>query len=171
MWRGSGGIQTGSRCPVRGPPLPRPADPLQPCHPSCPELTAQPKLDHQTVWPRRVVPAVPILGSTKFRSDDVQRCVVASASSGRAGPRVRSHCRFRNRGTDYLGESGMKWMSGCTKRQCDRALARTPAAADRGGPGQTLRTTRSGAARSRRSCGFRAVQCSLEQFSTAEPMV
>jgi hypothetical protein len=34
---------------------------------------------------------------------------------------VRSHCRFRNRGTDYLSEPGMKRMSSGTKRQCDRA--------------------------------------------------
>jgi hypothetical protein len=27
-------------------------------------------------------------------------------------PRVRSHCRFRNRCTDYVRESGMQWMSG-----------------------------------------------------------
>jgi hypothetical protein len=37
-------------------------------------------------------------------------------------PRVRSHCRFRSRGTEYVSESGMKWISGGTKRQCDRAL-------------------------------------------------
>ena len=36
--------------------------------------------------------------------------------------RVRSHCRFRNRVTDSLSEYGMKWMSGSTKRQCDRTL-------------------------------------------------
>ena len=35
-------------------------------------------------------------------------------------PRVRSHCRFRNRGTEYVSESGMKLMSGRTKRQCMR---------------------------------------------------
>jgi hypothetical protein len=29
--------------------------------------------------------------------------------------RVRSHCRFRNNGTDYVRESGMKWMSVSTK--------------------------------------------------------
>jgi hypothetical protein len=42
----------------------------------------------------------------------------------RAGgvPRVRLHCRFRNRGTEYVSKSGMKWMGGSTKRQCDRAL-------------------------------------------------
>jgi hypothetical protein len=38
--------------------------------------------------------------------------------------RVRSHCHFRNRGADSLSESGIKWMSGGTKRQCDRALMR-----------------------------------------------
>ena len=37
-------------------------------------------------------------------------------------PRVRSHCRFRDRGTEYGNKSGIKWMSGGTKRQCDRAL-------------------------------------------------
>ena len=42
----------------------------------------------------------------------------AAGAAARA-PRVRSHCRLR--GTDYLSESGMKWMSGNTKRQCDRA--------------------------------------------------
>jgi hypothetical protein len=36
--------------------------------------------------------------------------------------RVRSHCRFGNRGTEYVSESVMKRMSGGTKRQCDRAL-------------------------------------------------
>ena len=45
--------------------------------------------------------------------------------SGRT-PRVRSHCRFRNRSPEYVSESGITWISGRTKRQCDRAL-RTPA--------------------------------------------
>jgi hypothetical protein len=37
---------------------------------------------------------------------------------------VASDYKFRIRATDYLSESGMKWiMSGRTKRQCDRALA------------------------------------------------
>jgi hypothetical protein len=36
-------------------------------------------------------------------------------------PRVRSHCRFRNRVTEHVSESGIKWMWGLTKRQCDRA--------------------------------------------------
>jgi hypothetical protein len=37
------------------------------------------------------------------------------------GPGVRSHCRFRYRGTEHARKSG-NWMSGGTKRQCDRAL-------------------------------------------------
>jgi hypothetical protein len=45
-----------------------------------------------------------------------------------APPRVRSHCRFRNRGTEYVSKSGVKGMSGSTKRQCDRALAPPPPA-------------------------------------------
>jgi hypothetical protein len=36
---------------------------------------------------------------------------------------VRSHCRFRNTGTEYVSESGVRRMSGSTKRQCNRALA------------------------------------------------
>ena len=40
-----------------------------------------------------------------------------------AEPRVRSHCRFRKRGAEYVNESGMKWISGRTTRQSGRALA------------------------------------------------
>jgi hypothetical protein len=36
-------------------------------------------------------------------------------------PRVRSHRRFRNRDTEYVGDSGIKRMSSTT-RQGDRAL-------------------------------------------------
>jgi hypothetical protein len=43
------------------------------------------------------------------------------ACSTSPSPRVRSRRRFRNRGTDSLRESSVKWMSGSTKRQCDRA--------------------------------------------------
>jgi hypothetical protein len=42
----------------------------------------------------------------------------------RHGPKVRSHRRFRNRGTDYLTGFGVKWLSGSKKRQCGRALQR-----------------------------------------------
>jgi hypothetical protein len=31
-------------------------------------------------------------------------------------PRIRSHCRLRSRGTEYVSDSGMKRMSGSTKR-------------------------------------------------------
>jgi hypothetical protein len=41
-------------------------------------------------------------------------------------PRVRSHCCFRKRGAECVSESGMEWMSGSTKRQCDRALPPPP---------------------------------------------
>jgi hypothetical protein len=43
-------------------------------------------------------------------------------SAERVTVRVRSHCRFSNRGTEYVGDSGMKWMSLRAKPQCDRAL-------------------------------------------------
>jgi hypothetical protein len=53
-------------------------------------------------------------------------CFVAGqaprAHSNLARRRARSNCR--NRGTDYISESGMKWISGGARRQCDRALAR-----------------------------------------------
>jgi hypothetical protein len=42
----------------------------------------------------------------------------AEAGSGR---RVRSHCRFRNRGTEYVSESGMERMSGGARPSPQRA--------------------------------------------------
>ena len=47
--------------------------------------------------------------------------------------RVRSHCRFRNKSTQYGREYGMKWMSGSTKRPCDRALVDLLVRDERGG--------------------------------------
>jgi hypothetical protein len=47
--------------------------------------------------------------------------------------RIRSLCRFRNSGTEYLRKSGINWMIGCAKRKCDRTL---PAA--RGAPVKAL---------------------------------
>jgi hypothetical protein len=46
-------------------------------------------------------------------------------------PRVRSHCRLRNRRTEYVSASGIKRISGScsTKRQCDRALGAPPRSA------------------------------------------
>jgi hypothetical protein len=38
------------------------------------------------------------------------------------GPRVRPHCRFRNRATDHHSEYGIKWTSGGATRQRDRTL-------------------------------------------------
>ena len=38
--------------------------------------------------------------------------VAARAPAPRVVPRVRSHCRLRNRGTEYASQSGMKWMRG-----------------------------------------------------------
>jgi hypothetical protein len=40
--------------------------------------------------------------------------------------RVRSHCRVRNRCTEYDSDPGIKWMGGGTERQCDRALGDLP---------------------------------------------
>ena len=42
---------------------------------------------------------------------------------------------LRNRGTDSLSESGIKWMSGSTKRQCDRAPSSVSTAHRKRGPG------------------------------------
>ena len=58
--------------------------------------------------PRRTISNIPI--------------VDPGATLGRA--RVRSHCRFRNRGTEYVRTFVMEWMGGGTSRQCDRALRR-----------------------------------------------
>jgi hypothetical protein len=57
------------------------------------------------------------------RRVDLARVDLSAAPLGGPG-RARSHCRFRNRGTEYVSESSMKWMSGGTKRQCDRTLPR-----------------------------------------------
>ena len=55
------------------------------------------------------------------------------SGGGRAGrrwrrctPGVRLHCRFINRGNEYVSGSGMEWMSESTKRQCDQALCTPP---------------------------------------------
>ena len=53
---------------------------------------------------------------------DVRRDVVEVDLGG-----VRSQCRFSKSGTDSRRASGMKWMSGSTQRQCDRAQAQTSA--------------------------------------------
>jgi hypothetical protein len=35
-------------------------------------------------------------------------------------------CRFRDRGTEYVRESGMKWMSGGARRQCEASPRADP---------------------------------------------
>jgi hypothetical protein len=65
----------------------------------------------------------------RARTSTSEQCATARASAAPASdrptsPRVRSHCRFRNRSTEYVRKFDMKWISGSTKRQCDRA--RTP---------------------------------------------
>ena len=52
-------------------------------------------------------------------ADELPRPVERAAAPP---PRVWSHCRFRNRGTDSLSESGAKRTSGSTHRKFDRAL-------------------------------------------------
>ena len=55
--------------------------------------------------------------------------MAAHPPSPRLGPcRVRSHCRFRNRGAEYFSDSCIKWTSRSTKRQSERALGRTAVA-------------------------------------------
>ena len=44
----------------------------------------------------------------------------------RVGADLGPGCRFRDRGPEYVRESGMKWMGGGAERQRDRALRRPP---------------------------------------------
>ena len=53
-------------------------------------------------------------------ADPYMRGGLKTADDGALRP--RSHCRFRTRGTEYVSEFVMKWMSGSTERQCDRTL-------------------------------------------------
>jgi hypothetical protein len=48
----------------------------------------------------------------------------------RSRPRVRSHCRVRNRGTEYVSKSGMKWMSGSTAASQAAVTSNVGAASD-----------------------------------------
>ena len=70
-------------------------------------------------------------------------------------PRVRSHCRFSNRRTEYFSESGMKWMSGSAKRHCDRALPPPPPPPP-AGPSNSSATARRAMARGSTSSFRRA---------------
>ena len=62
---------------------------------------------------------------------DARLAVISSSAvflkwqSGYPEPRIRPHCRLRNRGTEYVRESGIKRMSGVVQRdRCGRALRR-----------------------------------------------
>ena len=73
-----------------------------------------------------LAPRPPAAGSAR------RRCPAAAAAAAAAGarpwpPGVRSHRRVRNRGTEYVSESGIKWMSGSTKRRALRGPCRGPA--------------------------------------------
>jgi hypothetical protein len=80
------------------------------------------------------VPKTPHAWRTRNSSDVAirhLRSASASASGSASGPRpprrprrpgVRSHCRFRSRGTDYVSEAGVEWMNGGAKRPCLSAL-------------------------------------------------
>jgi hypothetical protein len=59
----------------------------------------------------------------------VRCCVAWCLASG--APRVRSHGRFRKRGTESRSESGAKWMSAGAERQCGRVLWRAAASRSR----------------------------------------
>jgi hypothetical protein len=63
-------------------------------------------------------------------------------------PRVRSHRWFRNRGTNCVSESAIEWMSGSTKRQCDRAQCRPRRGSARHPPRTPAGPTRAGASAS-----------------------
>ena len=52
---------------------------------------------------------------------------------GRPDNRVRSHCRFRERGTESLSESGMKWTNGRASRRFATEPYLTPLLAGGGG--------------------------------------
>jgi hypothetical protein len=44
----------------------------------------------------------------------------SAKSAVRPPRRARPHCRFKNRGTEYVSDSGIKWMGSSTKRQGGR---------------------------------------------------
>jgi hypothetical protein len=68
---------------------------------------------------------------------------VVSVSPNGSDRRVRSHYRFRYRGTEYVSESGAKRMRGGAKRQTDNATA----------PGVPPRAPLTRCGRSPASCG------------------
>jgi hypothetical protein len=67
---------------------------------------------------------------TRRQSLTRQASPAGGASYG-GRPRVRSHCRVRKRGIEWVRGAGIKWTNGSTKRQCDRALGRPAARSPR----------------------------------------
>ena len=74
----------------------------------------------------------------RWRSRGPRSCSRVAARRRSGTPRVRSHYRFRNRSTEYSSVSGIKWMSGSTKRHCDRALSTRTATAASCAPHRAL---------------------------------
>jgi hypothetical protein len=90
---------------------------------------------------------------------------------GRPGrPRVRSHCRSRNKGTQYVSEAGIKWMSRSIKQKCDRALGRPAPGRNRRPPGRSraARPPRRSAGRCEPAagCGHASLSADLDTWLT-----
>ena len=90
--------------------------------------------------PRCARPPAPTTAVAEHQHLEEQQAVLGGQARGllealgglrEVRPRVRSHCRFRNRSTEYVSKTGIKWMSGGTKRQCDGALRSATAAPSR----------------------------------------
>ena len=61
-------------------------------------------------WDGFSEPTTPVI-----KAIGIHRLAEPSHGNG-GGIRARSHCHYRNRGTEYVSESGMKWVSGGTTR-------------------------------------------------------
>ena len=86
---------------------------------------ATPTMRRITIRPHTITPRSQASSHSASRPAPLPVAYHPPASAARP-PGVRSRCRFRNRGTDYLSGSGKKWLSDGATRQCDRALAATP---------------------------------------------
>jgi hypothetical protein len=97
------------------------------------------------------------------RSDSsrLSSATVIALPLARSPPRVRSHCRFRSRGTDCVSESGMKRMSGGAKRRCDRARSRPASRACRRSSSAPKKVSVSGRAA---TCRGTWARVTIEQF-------
>jgi hypothetical protein len=82
-------------------------------------------------WPASLTPPVsgePVCGPSSELNSHTRKvpCGGNPTSPPPPPPRVRSHCRSRKRGADYLSEYDAPWMSSDTKRPCDRTLPPPP---------------------------------------------